>query len=90
VLAPIETNSAHGSPMAHSMSPAEGVAIARDLYAFAGKAFLCRIPAKQFGYGEQLAAESKAAAWTAAQMISDYVALHATNGSRLRLAENEH
>jgi Ni,Fe-hydrogenase maturation factor len=85
---PIETDGAHSGPIAHSMSPQEVVTIARDLYAFAGKALLCRIPAKQFGYTEELTADSKAAARSAAQMITEYVALHATKSDRLRLAEN--
>lgn len=87
-LTPIETDGARGSPMAHSMSPAEVVAIARDLYAFAGKALLCRIPAKQFGYGEELTAEAKAAARAAAKTITEYVALHAPDGNRLRLVKS--
>jgi len=88
MLTPIETDGAYGGPMAHSMSPAEVVAIASDLYAFAGKALLCRIPAKQFGFGEELTAAAKAAARSAAKVIVEYVALHATNPDKLRLAEN--
>jgi hydrogenase maturation protease len=89
VLAPIETDGTHASPMAHCMNPSEVVAIAQDLYAFAGKALLCRIPAKQFGYTEELTADSKAAARTAAQMITEYLARHANNNDRLRMAENQ-
>jgi hydrogenase maturation protease len=87
-LMPIETDGAHGSPMAHSMSPAEVLTIARDLYAFAGKAFLCRIPAKRFGYGEDLTVQSKAAARSAAQLITDYISRNAMNGSRPRLVKS--
>ena len=88
VLTPIETDGAHGSPIAHSVSPAEVVAIARDLYAFAGKAVLCRIPAKQFGFGEALTTEAEAAARAAALLVTEYVALHAANGDRLQLVKN--
>ena len=77
-IMPIEPDGAHGSPMAHSMTPAEVVAIARDLYGFAGKALLCRIPAKQFGFGEALTTEAEAAARGAAQMITDYIRRHAS------------
>jgi hydrogenase maturation protease len=88
VLAPIEIGYAHSSPLAHSMSPADVVALARDLYAFAGKALLCRIPARQFGYGEELTAEAKAAACGAAKMMTEYIAQYAANGSRLGLVKN--
>jgi len=73
-LAPIETHAGNGSPLVHSMSPAELVAVARRLYAFAGQALLCRIPAKQFGFGEELTLEAKAAARSAASMIAEYAA----------------
>jgi len=75
VLAPVETPCGNGSPLAHSMSPAELVAMARRLYAFAGEALLCRIPAKQFEYGEELTPQAKAAARSAAKMIAEYASL---------------
>ena len=83
----IETDSAHGSPLAHSMSPAEVVAMSRDLYAFAGKALLCHIPAKRFGFGEALTTEAEKAARSAAQMIVEYAALH-VNANPPRLVNN--
>lgn len=82
VLTPIETDSAHGSPLAHSMSPAELVAMSRDLFAFAGKALLCHIPAKHFGFGEAVSNEAETAARSAAQMVTEYLALHAQTPSR--------
>jgi len=75
VLAPVEPPSGNASPLAHSMSPAELVATAQRLYAFAGKALLCRIPAKQFEYGEELTPQAKAAARSAAKMIAEYASL---------------
>jgi len=74
VLAPIEMPCGNGSALAHSMSPAELVAIARHLYAFAGEAVLCRIPAKQFEFGEELTPQAKAAAESAAKMVTEYSA----------------
>jgi hydrogenase maturation protease len=88
VITPIESDGAHGSPIAHSISPVEVVAIARDLYAFAGKALLCRIPAKRFGFGEELTAAAEAAARVAAQMVTEYIALHVTNVNLRRQGGN--
>lgn len=87
VLTPIEATSTHGSPIAHSMSAAEVVAMSRNLYAFTGEALLCHIPAKKFGFGEKLTAEAEVSAGAAAKMITDYIALHA-NANPPRLVKN--
>lgn len=57
------------SPLAHKISPAEVLELARRLYGFAGQAFLCRIPAADFGHGQKLSAQAEAGAHAAARMI---------------------
>jgi Ni,Fe-hydrogenase maturation factor len=49
--------------------------MARRLYAFAGEALLCHIPAKHFEYGEELTPQAIAAARSAAKMIAEYASL---------------
>jgi len=40
------------SQLTHAATPEEVVALAAALFGFAGEAFLCRIPARHFGAGE--------------------------------------
>jgi hydrogenase maturation protease len=40
------------SPLTHSATPEEIVALAKTLFGFTGEAFLCRIPAQRFEAGE--------------------------------------
>lgn len=57
----IETLAEEGSPspLGHSLSPAEIVALSRRLFGFRGQALVCRIPGVDFslGYGLSGAAE---------------------------------
>jgi hydrogenase maturation protease len=69
-LIPIEPHRG-STPIAHSMGPAEVVAIARRLYAFAGEAFLCRIPAMHLAHGEGLTPQAETAAQSAAKLIEE-------------------
>jgi hydrogenase maturation protease len=73
-LEPVETRSTRGTPLAHSMSPAEVLELTRRLYGFAGEAFLCRIPAKYFEHGERLSPQAEAGAHAAAKMIQERIA----------------
>lgn len=40
------------SPLTHASTPEEVIALARALFGFAGDAFLCRIPARNFTAGD--------------------------------------
>jgi hydrogenase maturation protease len=73
-LEPVELRSTRGTPLAHSMSPAEVLELTRRLYGFAGEAFLCRIPAKYFGQGEGLSPQAEAGAHAAAKMMQERIA----------------
>lgn len=42
------------SPLTHSTTPAEIVALSRGLFAFSGEAFICRIPARDFSLSANL------------------------------------
>ncbi|MCW5979272.1 MAG: hypothetical protein KIT09_14450 [Bryobacteraceae bacterium] len=63
-LAPIEANPAARSPLGHSIGPDELLLLARKLYGFQGRAWLCRVPGVDFNEGDGLSetAESNAAA----------------------------
>ena len=43
-----------GSPLTHFCSPGEIVALARGLFGFAGRAYLCHIPASDFSSDEHI------------------------------------
>lgn len=45
------------SPLTHAATPEEVVALARALFGFAGEAFLCRIPVRNFSPGAAAADE---------------------------------
>jgi len=57
--------------LTHRTSPAAVVAFARRLFAFAGSAFLCHIPAEDFSPGAGLSAKSEAAAVEAARRLNE-------------------
>ncbi len=58
-----------GSPLSHSMSPAEVVCLAARLFGFDGAAFVCHVPGIDFDPGQGLSAEAEANAQRATQMI---------------------
>lgn len=70
-----------GTPLTHSIGAAEVVAIARRLYAFAGEAFLCCIPAMRFAHGEELTPQAEAVAQSAAKLIQE--SLHESTATDL-------
>lgn len=57
------------APLTHHFSAEEIVRLARAAYGFTGAAWLCRIPAHDFGYGEGLSPEARHAAQRAAQLV---------------------
>jgi len=83
---PIPENACRTPPLAHSMSPPEVVALARRLYGFCGKAFLCRLPAASFEIGEELSRPAEAALRGAAETIQRLTFVLKANGSQRRRA----
>ena len=58
------------SPLAHDLPPAAVAAIARKLFGFRGRAWLCRVPGADFGLGEGLSPQAEANAWKAAALLA--------------------
>jgi hydrogenase maturation protease len=58
----------------HSLDPASLTFLARRLYGFAGQAWLCRIPAEDFGEGEGLSPLAEASAARAAELVRELAA----------------
>lgn len=56
--------------MTHIWSPAEIVALARALFRFTGRAFVCRIPAEDFSASERLSPRAAAQAREAARQLT--------------------
>jgi len=61
-------------PLTHVASPAEVVAVARALFGFSGKAYVCRVPASDFSEGEGLSERSQGYVKQAAREIDNLVA----------------
>jgi hydrogenase maturation protease len=61
------------SPIGHAIAPAEIVQLARILYGFKGRAFLCRIPAVNFGDGEGLSTDAECNARRAAELVVEFL-----------------
>jgi hydrogenase maturation protease len=53
----------------HTLSPAALVGLSRSLFGFSGKAFLCRIPARDFTFREALNQETSMAARAGSEAI---------------------
>lgn len=68
-LSPIEPAQSR-APLTHRSGAAEIVHLARSLYGFNGTAWLCRIPVRDFGYGEGLSPEARQAAERAAAEVN--------------------
>jgi Ni,Fe-hydrogenase maturation factor len=67
-LDPVETEPV--TPvLSHASSPAEIVALSRSLFNFAGRAFLCRIPARDVSAGEGLSRRTARFAAQAARLV---------------------
>ncbi len=67
-IEPVTADAAAG-PFAHSLTPAQVVQLAEQLYGFGGAAFLCRIPGVDFGVGEVLSPTAEANAAAAASLL---------------------
>lgn len=61
------------SPLTHVSSPGEIVALARSLFGFDGRAYLCHIPARDFSNGEKLSARARRFAEQAAGEIEHII-----------------
>ena len=72
-IEPVVRLSAYETPLAHAVSPAEVVGLAERLYGFSGSAFLCRLPAVDFGPGERLSPFAEAGVHTAAAMLRKWL-----------------
>jgi len=58
-------------PLAHSLTPAQIVRLAEQIYGFQGAAFLCRIPGVDFDIGEGLSPTAEANAAAAACLLRE-------------------
>ncbi len=67
-LEPVEPG-AGPAPISHSLAPAEVIALARELFGFEGRAWLCHVPGVDFEDGEGLSAVAEANARTAAARL---------------------
>jgi len=72
-LVPVDAFPARAA-LTHRSQAAEIVYLARSLYGFGGAAWLCRIPVRDFGYGEGLSPEAHQSAQQAAALILDELA----------------
>jgi hydrogenase maturation protease len=68
-IEPIAPREPRGSPLAHSMTPAEVVCLAARLFGFDGAAFVCHVPGIEFDAGEGLSVEAEANAHRATHLI---------------------
>lgn len=62
------TGPLRGTPLAHSMTPAEVVFLAERLYGFTGATFVCHVPAARFE-GERLSPEAERNARASATLV---------------------
>lgn len=71
------------APLSHRSGAAEIVHLAKSLYGFRGAAWLCRIPVRDFGYGEGLSPEACQSAQEAADLIQQ---VYRTGSSNTQMA----
>jgi hydrogenase maturation protease len=62
------------SPIAHALSPEGLVALARELYGFAGSVSLCTLPARDFDAPFRLSEDAATGAEKAAQLLDNLLA----------------
>ncbi len=72
-LEPLVYKPAPAQPLSHSVSPAELVEIARQLFDFRGNAYICHVPGADFGEGEGLTPETETNARRAADLLRGLV-----------------
>ena len=65
----VSGESAAPGAITHHFHPVRVVAMSRELFQFAGQAFICRLPASNFGTGEGLSRRARTAARRAASAI---------------------
>jgi hypothetical protein len=63
----------HPKALTHFFRPDDVIAIARSVYGFHGRAFLCRIPASNFNAGAGLTRHGREMVEKAAGLIRDLV-----------------
>jgi hydrogenase maturation protease len=68
-IEPLDEGSAIGRSPTHFVHPAELVALARQLFGFQGKAWLCHVPGEDFSDGEDLSPVAEASATAAAKLL---------------------
>jgi len=68
MIEPVEA-AAGSTPMSHSLAPPEVVALARVLFGFEGRAWLCHVPGTDFDDGEGLSDIAEANARSAAERL---------------------
>ncbi len=66
-------------PLSHSMTPGTVVAIASRLCGFHGKAWLCRLPARDFSASTELSSEAVAHLNHAAQLVHQLLEARCTS-----------
>jgi hydrogenase maturation protease len=59
--------------IAHVSSPENIVALSRSLFCFAGEAFVCRIPAQDFSFSQNLSPEARASADLAVAKLNNFL-----------------
>jgi hydrogenase maturation protease len=64
---------AQRSPLSHVATPAEIIALARALFGFTGEALLCRIPVRDFRFGDNLSADALKSARRAADELGKLI-----------------
>ncbi len=67
-IQPVSSTRAHAA-LTHVSTPAEVVALARALYGFSGRAFVCGIPARDFSPVKNLGSRASELAESAAWML---------------------
>jgi Ni,Fe-hydrogenase maturation factor len=73
-----------GSPLTHASSPAEIVALARALFHFSGRAYTCRIPARDLSEGQGLSPATRKFAQRAGREVYKISQSHANRPSDTR------
>jgi hydrogenase maturation protease len=74
-LEPVSPQPSRDKLLSHASTPAEVVSLAQQLFGFAGSAWLCRIPAREFEPGHRLSPLAEDAAHAAAQLLESQLGL---------------
>ncbi len=71
-LDPLEPTPSRGAPLIHSLAAGDVLLLARKLYGFAGRAYLCRLPVADFD-GTELTPTAQAAVEDAAALLGEFL-----------------